>query len=576
MKTLVASLQDRLVAVLTRALVTVRHQPPGLHTPARVRFLVQSLFSALFIACVIHAWPVLVLPVDLPLRVIIGNVVSWTALPAPPPGQTHRASAPLRDFALIKLDDKRFRRSYLGNSPLDRCTLLQDLSGVLASSTLQLLAIDLDLSPSTQRALLTGPEDPRSCDARLDQLMIDNARRVLLILPLDRHRLRTHARTAEATERAAQQSWLAKMKDRQVKFARPELDLQFGIVRHHLLQQEPQPKPDLTPTPEPKRRPEPGLGVATAQAICALDQAEPSLTHYCAAVQALNEADEGAARQISLHVLVNDWPLQNQLLLDGQTGTVLDNQKIRYALLGASYSPDDEPLTPIGRLAGVEVHAAIAANPNEAAWHGLDLALDVLFGVVFAYGVHAFWRRYFGQRLAYTAQQTNTLGHPLLAYRWLVGLVGMCLALLPLLGWVSAWALAQHGLWISPAGMLVGSLIDAFVIGGVHTAEHLLHDAADAAAAPAAGSGEAAPTASPTPTPALTPTHLPAPPPAQPDPAAHPAAHPAAAQPAAAHPTTDSAAYWQGHRGLVRRGLAWLPSLVWLAVLVQAFRHLAH
>ena len=547
MKTLVAWLQDQLVVALTRALASTRHCPPCLRTPAGTRFFVRSLFSALFIACLIHAWHGLVQPVDLPLRAVIGNVVSWTASPAGPAGNLSGASTPLRNFALIKLGSERFRSHYQGNSPLDRCALLQDLGGVLASKTLQLLAIDLDLSPSTQRAQRNNAGDACSCDARLDQLMIDNARRVLLILPLDRHRLRDDSGPAEAIELAAQQTWLKKMKAGQVEFARPELDLQFGMVRQHVLQFEPQPTPDLTPAPGMQPKPEPGLGVATAQAICAMDRTTPSLMRYCAGVQALGRVAEGDARQISLHLLVNQLPLHNRLLLSAQTGPSLDQQEIRYALLGASYSPDDEPLTPIGRLAGMEVHAAIAANPNEAESHWLGLLIDVMLGIGFAYFVHFFWRRYFKQRLAGAAQQVSALGHPLLAYRWLVLLLALSLVLLLLLGWASAWALAgnlpwaENGLWISPAAMLVGILIDAFVVGGVHTAEQLLlRDAAPCPAAAVTGRPETAPSA---------------------------------AEQGAPH---SPGCYWAGWQGLYRRPLAWLPSLVWLAAVLLAVRQLAH
>ena len=541
MKTLVAYLQDGLVAALTRVLATVRLCPPCLRTPAGLRVFVHSLFSALFIACLIHTWPALVLPVDLPLRTIIGNIASWAPPPDSAPDTAADARTPLRDLALIKLDGERLRSTYHGNSPLNRCALLQDLRGLLASRTLQLLAIDLDLSPSTQRAMRSKAEDAGSCDAQLDQLMIDNARRVLLILPLDRDRLRADRGPAEAAEQAAQKAWLNNMTTKQLRFARPELDLQFGMLRHHLLQ------------------PAPGLGVAMAQGICKLAATDPSLVHYCRRVARLDAAAlRGEARQISLHVLVKQLPLRNRLLLDGQTGTVLDDRKIRYALLGAGYSADDEPLTPIGRLAGVEVHAAIAANPNEAASHLFDLLFDVVLGVVFACFVHFFWRHYFKQRLAVKEQKVSERGHPLLAYRWLVGLVLSSLVLLPLLGVASTWALATHGWWISPAGMLVGVLIDAFVIGGVHNAEHLLLDAADAVAPPTPGGPALAIGPTPVPTPAQRARQVPA----EPD--------------TAAQTAPDSTAYWQGAHGWVRCGLAWLPSLVWLAALVQAGCYLAH
>ena len=127
------------------------------------------------------------------------------------------------------------------------------------------------------------------------------------------------------------------------------------------------------------------------------------------------------------------------------------------------------------------------------------------------------------------------------------------LLLLLLLGWASIWALATHGWWISPAGMLVGVLIEAFVIGGVHNAEQLLLGGA-AAAPPAPGA--AAPTTLPTP--------------------ARPASEDAAQPNPATRTADDGTAYWQGACGWVHRGLAWLPSMVWLVVLWLALGPLMH
>jgi len=551
LKTPVAHLRDGLVCAL--AALRLRRWPASADDHPRLQFFVRALLAALFVASLIHTWPALVAPVDLPLRAVIGNVASRVDDDARPAGST----APLRHLAIIKLEGEAFRSRYLGRSPLDRCALLADLAPLLTVDSLQTLAIDLDLSPTTRRAL-QGADD---CDRALDDWLDAHHDRLRLILPLDLALLDQARDPLEKREAEAIRDWLQTRQQKGLHFARPELDRQFGMVRQHLPQAQP------------------GLGVALAEAICPAGQAPApgsGLVDYCRSVDALRHAlAHPEPRQISLHKLVRQLPPRNRLALDAGTADALkalaaQGQPIHYALVGAGYTRDDEHATPIGPLAGVELHAAIAANPFERKSSLVDLGLDLLVGVALAYLVHALWEKYYLQRLGRLAAVPGRHRPPELAYLWLVSLLLATAVPALLLQWLSLHALTRLGLWISPAGMLVGMLLDAFVTGGVHSAEHLLHEtdhrlheaerklhAAEARLAHALAGTPPAEAPSNGAVAAESPPH--------------------GASPTGPHPTThDDAAAWRGTGALLRWPLAWVPSLIWIGVLLAALAHLLH
>lgn len=476
MKTLVACIETGLVAGLVT--VTPSRLRPRL-TAKRWQAFARALISSIFIASLIHAWPALVAPLDLPMRTFVVNVASHL----PSPADSAQQATPWQQTAIIKLDGEYFRSVYRGEQPLHRCALLDDLGRLLGTSQLLMLAIDFDLSPSTRRALgdsALQPQHPAAqpagaeagtCDKQLDALLIENKHRLRLILPLDRAP-NMAAGPLEMRERAAVEKWLSEMTGSGLRFARPELDLQFGMVRHHRPQDEP------------------SLGVALAQGICERQPSAPQPqphTAYCDGVKALAVAIKrsGAApikpRQISVHWLSSLFREGRALSLGPDIADELAAKGIRYALLGSGYSADDVVLTPVGKLDGVSVHAAVAANPNESPSDGLGLALDIALGVGFAWLVHFFWYRYYGKPGA-TARRGNPQPNLQLNYLWLVGLAAIAAVLAIMLSICSLYALVRWQLWVSPAGMLAGVLLDAFVTGGVHEAHQALHPSAETTA----------------------------------------------------------------------------------------------
>ena len=234
----------------------------------------------------------------------------------------------------------------------------------------------------------------------------------------------------------------------------------------------------------------------------------------------------------------------------------------RYLILGAGYSTDDEHKTAVGELNGVDIHAVIAAYPFLQDNHALGFLADIVVGLAFGLVVSACWQRYF-QSVRDAALVAAAVRHdaphqpawrrpgrqPELAYLWLVLLVLLWAGLVLLSAWLAAWLYRHTLVWVSPAAMLTGLLLESAVLGSVHQARHLLE-----------------------------PAHGPVPLPAAKNVASVPAvdAAAAAAAPPEPAPAAPAAKLW---RGLVW-GLHYLPTLVWCGVvawtLTELLTHLLH
>ncbi len=337
--------------------------------------------GSLFIAIALHLLPDRLKDLlDVPTRIAASL---WASEPAVAGGAG--AGPPASQLAVVKIDAERFLSRYEGNSPLPRAALMADLASLLnANRGLKWVAIDLDLSPTISEIHATSQGEPYRCDLPMDEFIVKNKARMLLIAPVNADWIGIHHGPVEAGVRLALDAWLACMAGKGVQFAHA------------------------------------------------------------------NVLVESAA-----------WP--PQLL-----------PQINYLLLGAGYSADDEFLTPIGELNGVDIHAAIAAQPNETEQLGSEFIFDIAIGVVLACVIHGLWRRYFGQATATTARQFEEHGQPRLAYRWLVALAGAVGLLLAIVLWASAALFAWFGLWLSPAAMAIGVMLEAFVTGGVHEALHAI------------------------------------------------------------------------------------------------------
>lgn len=460
---------------------------PGPRNDERVfsrHALAHGFLSAVVVASAVELLEGGLLPIELPAFVMASSV-------AQPYDRSGTHDPLLSSIALVKIDEKRFGDAnlYAGRSPLRRCTLLRDLSQLLALDGIETVAVDLSLAPPvylTPRDGAAGDAQKNSeefkkevcCQAAIDALLDANPGRMVVIEPLDSTNVTQHI-------------WMDARKAKGVRFARSELDAEYGLVRGYRRSPE-----DVGP---------PLLGEHLAHSACRAANMPPSPT--CRGFDAQDatlsarpprEVDYAISMRAlqGLHAHGDPLPLDDACLVS--TGSTLprsdDCRRIKHLLFGAVYSRDDEFLTPVGPVPGMVVHAAIAARPRHLHNKALGFALDIVIGtLVFAPLIKWCWSGYFGQAVAVAARPDTgpRPADPELAWLWLLGLVIAAAALLTALTLASVGLYARCGAWISPVPMSVGMAIDAFVIQGVETAQQHLEEArrgpaADAPEPPAA------------------------------------------------------------------------------------------
>lgn len=330
--------------------------------------------------------------------------------------------------------------------PLDRCVLKGYIIQLLeARPDLEQLGLDLDLSTTSQ-------SEWNQCSGEIVDLL--KAQKALglrstLIISVDKQ------------DRQESADWREEVRKAGLAMADPRVVREFGIVRRHWKNE--------------GRCPTLGQALAESDAAPVCDcfdpQRDPDELHN------LPHAME-AERFISYHSLVRGaWvpgpgPDGRMLSLGDQIEAVASLPNIKRVILGADFDTSDEHLTPIGPLAGVEVHAAVALQPDEKANHAIGLLIDVFLGVLCGLGVHKAWTRYFGQLLG-EGHQRPTLSGQALAYAWPTLLMAVWLLLLTfVLPLGSLLALLWWTVWINPVPMLVGMTVDAFVLGSLASAIH--------------------------------------------------------------------------------------------------------
>lgn len=426
----------------------------------RPRRLDEPLFwallkSALFLAASVFLCEGMLLPLDVSARVLVGQLAAQAE--AQPLTSAWRDN-PRPTLAVLKIDPWTFRHEFNGMQPLDRCVLKCHIEKLLElRPDLQQLGLDLDLSPTRQPAL------DQCTDQIVDMLkrQKDKGLQATLIIPVDKQ------------DREESAAWREAVKDAGLAMADPRVVREFGIVRRHW-------KND-------------GRCPTLGQALAVADTAEAAASAHASAVASAaacyepkRDLDElhtqphatKAERFISYHALIRGaWVPglredQQMLRLGEQIEAVGSLPNIRRVILGADFDASDEHLTPVGPLAGVEVHAAVALQPDEKANHVIGLVIDVFFGLLCGWGVHKVWTRYFSQLLG-DGHQRPTLSGQALAYGWPTLLMAAWLVLVVfLLPLGSLLVLLWWTVWINPVPMLVGMTVDAFVLGSLASAIH--------------------------------------------------------------------------------------------------------
>jgi hypothetical protein len=427
------------------------------------------LLTAIVLASIVHCLHGFLDILETPFFSWAANTAAWEHGPA---GNIKLAEK-LHQLAIVKLDEARYnapphapnvqapggtaalarnRTGYGGASPLDRCQLQMDLKEVLSNEHLQTVAIDFDLSPSPR----TDRPDERDCQATLDKLLDEKATKnagtlkILLINP--------GVANPEHDLGAEQRKWKSKREASGVLFGDATLHPELGIVWRSVAQ------PGTLRFGKLLHDQLAGHG-AEEKAPGLLNCCEGAEAHYPIAYNLLPTMlyDGGVA------LLLCDAP--GGLCDDSDTAgqpvkAAKDLSTLNHVIIGPGYTADDEHLTPLGLLSGVEVHAAIAIDPDREGYEFLGYGLDILMGMAAAVLVGWCWRAYFRQSLADES----------LAYVWVVVMAaGFALA-----GYGSAvigvWTYSRWGLWINPVPMLVGMALDTWILGSVHAAVHVVHD----------------------------------------------------------------------------------------------------
>ncbi len=536
--------------------------PHGAAPPGRRSKLCHAFLANLVLACLLYQVPWLAVVPDQAVHVLMSN---WVQQAAPPSGD----AAP---FAVLKIDSDRFRTAYLGRSPLGRAQLQADLQRLLELNTaasppqplIQLLAVDLDLSPTSEEmAQPPGSNTVATCSSPLDQWVKRYRQRLLLIEPIASDGQLPGLRETGNPEPAALRQWLQCMEAADVQFASPWLDTSLLMVRDYGVTQGASTQV---------------LGIALAQRICQPGSLlVPPNPDYCRQVRQhlgtpgqVDKVHKAERFMVAAHLRgrLQDWEPPMPAGAGSLEGSPSATSGVdtgaaapwpyapvdaaRYVILGAGYSTDDEHKTAVGELNGVDIHAVIAAYPFLQDNHALGLLADIVVGLAFGLVVSFCWRHYFESTKAaavvaavarcdapYCPAWRRPGGQPELAYLWLVLLVLLWAGLVLLAAWLAAWVYRHTLVWVSPAAMLTGLLLESAVLGSVHQARHLLE--------PAHG-----------PEPTLEAQAVPAAPPV-----------PAAAPVPAAKP-------WRW----LAWGLHYLPTLVWCGVvawtLTELLTHLLH
>lgn|GEM_PF-6377107 len=411
----------------------------------------HAFLSALFIASLVHLLSPLPVPLEMPAYSLASNLAFHFSSPT---------NTVLSKLAIVQIDNMHFDQAYEGTSPLNRCVLHDDLQKIYQDSALKVIAIDLDLSPTLRQG-----EYEKGCQRQLDALIDskNNAHRTVLIEPFD---MQTHQEYAD---------WMQARQQKGITFGAATLDSAYGMVSHYKLPTSPEYHSE-----SPKSPSSPVLfGERLAQRLCAEPDYHRSNAKACAALRQNEPSTHTASEAESYPIIYNQL---RQLHLQGQSITLPLAKDtalagIEYVLVGAGYSKDDEFLTPIGPLNGVQIHAAIASEPRHTDREWLGFGIDIGLGTGFAWLLALLWTHYFNSKL------NQGLGADL-AYLWLTGLGAIYLLLIFVLMTLSVILFSHWGLWISPVPMVIGMALDAFVIHGVETAAEKVQKAEAKAAKP--------------------------------------------------------------------------------------------
>ena len=356
-----------------------------------------------------------------------------------------------RGPVVLLMGETHWQERYFEHSPLDRCTMAEDLGAILAPAP-RTVAVDFDLSPSLR------PADA-ACQVRLDTFLDKNSSRLVLLLPL---------RVSAAGLIEQKREWmLARCKAGGV-FADGGLELSLGMV--------------IDATPGNDRMAE-VVRQRSGSSICS------SLASQAGVAKWLVRRSDDAAPADDAHIDAADHAepvainfahfrnLVHKLGIEQIATSSITDWPQRDVFFGGDYgsAKEDRFGTPIGPLPGVAVHAARRVTldrPVAELQPVAGFAADIMIAFVFSLGIAAFWSRYAHFRISPDAAKRQ------LASTMVVGFVCFYVALVFLFFQLGTDLFAV-GILIVPLVIAASMLVDGFITGPIAAVLKLMQHEAE-------------------------------------------------------------------------------------------------
>jgi CHASE2 domain-containing sensor protein len=339
---------------------------------------------------------------------------------------------------VVRIDEQAFRTRFRERSPLNRCALSSQLAAIYKAEP-EIVVIDLDLSPAVV--------DEGNCQAQLHATLKRWARSIRTVVMEPFH-------SFEPAVTASRADWRKAREDDGVHFADAALPIHYGMVLHYYSG----PRTLYAVARRHDRDPRP----------IADDASPPSLDHQRIDVRAY------MTKLAPVLASWTDTPQDGPRRDEDLTGTLLalwDNPlKDKVVFFGAGFGQEDTYLTPIGKLYGVEVHAAgfwssdPGRKPSLRLRHASALVIEVVIAFMFGIIIAWCWERYFAWRCHQGSMEEQ------LAWIWLPLMLGSLLVAIAMWLVIAAVLLSSLGVWLSPIPLAVGMLIESYMTGVVNAA----------------------------------------------------------------------------------------------------------
>ena len=356
--------------------------------------------------------------------------------------------------ALVVLIDRVAAESrYLDRSPLDRCELERDIDAIYSAmkNRLNLLVIDLDLSPARWLTTDLGHKKETECQTRLYERIIkantDGIRTVLM-------------RPLESSTPTGGEAW--EKLESVATFGHAVLPVEYGLVIRQYCKADTLAASAYTLSSKLR-----GSRRNCIDELTRHSKRDPELIdprqYLSGVVPVAVGSASGLAERLELELSANK-----------PSNSTANSGDFKAIFFGAAFGESDTFVTPLGELYGVEIHAAAflslldPLSTNNDRW---EFLADIVFGFFFGIAINYFWARYFKLRLS--DDSDDVLWAPFM----LVGLGLIVIIMAIVLTFVSLLLLTIFGIWASPIPMAVGMLVESFVSGsvaqGIRTANDL-------------------------------------------------------------------------------------------------------